>query len=127
VWYCIRAAPTKHKARRIAANVAKPLRHMPAQQSPKLELVQTIVQAKANLGQPARVSNIGNKLLLHFADFAFGVGFYFERMKLGGVQQDQICHARLDTKTNKARRFDMMPPASVSWVEPNKTAYGSRI
>jgi hypothetical protein len=97
-----------------------------AQQLPTLQNVQAVIEAIADFGNAARVSNIGNKLLLHFADFAFGVGFYFERMKLGVVQQDQICHARLDAKTNKASRFDMMPPAAIRGVEPNKAGHRAR-
>jgi hypothetical protein len=67
---------------------AYPLRHMPAQQSPSFKFVQAIVQAKANLGPPAGVSHIGDKLLLRLADFAFGVGFDLKCVKQTAAQQN---------------------------------------
>jgi hypothetical protein len=96
---------------------------MPAQQSPSFKLVQAIVQAKANLGQSARVSNIGDKLLLCLAHFALAVSFNFQRKKRCVVQQDQICHARLDAKANKASRLDRQTRTAIRGMKPNKAGH----
>jgi hypothetical protein len=98
---------------------------MPAQQSPSFKLAQAIVQVKANLGLPARGSHIGDKLLLRLADFAFGVGFDLERVKLGVVQQDQIGNAGLDTKPDKPGRLDMVPPTAICRMKPYTAAHAA--
>jgi hypothetical protein len=62
--------------------------HPPAQQLPTLQNVQAVIEAIANLGNAARVSHIGDKLLLRLADLAFGVGFDFECVKQTAAQQN---------------------------------------
>jgi hypothetical protein len=102
-------------------------RHMPAQQSPRFKLVQAIVQAKPNLGQPSRVFHIGNKLLLRRADAALAMRFYFQGVKTSAVQQDQIGHARLDTKTDKPCRLDMAPPTAIGRMKKHSATHSTRV
>ena len=94
---------------------------------PTLQNAQAVIEAIADFGNAARVSHIGDKLLLCLADFAFGVGFDFERVKLGVVKQDQIGNARLNTKPDKPACFNMVSPAAVSRMEEHNAARSASV
>ena len=88
--------------------------------------MQTIIQAVTDISQSALCPHSGNKLALCRRHAALAIALDLERVKLGIVQQDQICHARLDTKTDKARRLDRQTRTAIRGVEPNKAGHRAR-
>jgi len=90
---------------------------------PVFQNTQGMVEAKCNFRFAALCPHSGNKLALCRRHAALAIALDLERVKLGIVQQDQICHARLDTKTDKARRLDRQTRTAIRGVEPNKAGH----
>ena len=82
-----------------------------------------MVEAKCNFRLAARCPHSGNKLALRPRYARLAIAFDLERMKLGVVQQDQICHAWLDAKADEASRLNRQTRTAIRGVEPNKAGH----
>ena len=77
-----------------------------------------MVEAKCNFRLAARCPHSGNKLALRPRYARLAIAFDLERMKLGVVQQDQICHAWLDAKADEASRLNRQTRTTIRYSEP---------